>query len=115
ARVQLQSFLLRQGRRWERKTPWTREHLEWIRAQPFDHEAHHRVLVALVLAVEQGSEQVKRLTQDIEELVAASAINPLIRALQALRGIQLLTASIIAAEIGNFDRFASAPDLMAYL
>lgn len=115
ARLQLQGFLLRQGRRWSGKTAWTQEHLQWIRALPFDHEAHHRVLVAMVHAVEQTKDQVARLTKDIEELAVASNISPLIRALQALRGVRLLTAAVIAAEIGNFERFASAPDFMAYL
>jgi transposase len=32
-----------------------------------------------------------------------------------LRGVKLLTAAVLATEIGNFDRFASAPELMAYL
>jgi transposase len=43
------------------------------------------------------------------------SLRPLVKALQALRGVQLLTAVILVAEIGNFARFASAPKLMAYL
>lgn len=34
---------------------------------------------------------------------------------QALRGVNLLTATTVVAEIGDLKRFASAPQLMAYL
>jgi transposase len=40
---------------------------------------------------------------------------PIIEALMALRGVSLLTAAVIMAEIGDLSRFASAPQLMAYL
>jgi transposase len=39
----------------------------------------------------------------------------MIEALMALRGVNLLTAVTIVAEIGDLHRFASAPQLMAYL
>ncbi len=40
---------------------------------------------------------------------------PVIEALMALRGVNLLSATTIVAEIGDLHRFASAPQLMAYL
>jgi len=115
ARVQLQAFLLRQGRRWPQKTCWTRDHKEWIRGQVFEYEAHNRVLVGLVLAAEQATEQVARLTKDLEQIAQACDVSPLVHALQALRGVKLVTAAAIAAEVGNFERFPTAPSLMAYL
>jgi transposase len=38
-----------------------------------------------------------------------------VEALQALRGIRLTTAVTIIAEVGDFHRFDSAPQFMAYL
>jgi transposase len=40
---------------------------------------------------------------------------PVIEALMALRGVSLLSATTVVAEIGDLRRFASAPQLMAYL
>jgi transposase len=40
---------------------------------------------------------------------------PVIEGLMALRGVNLLTATTVVAEIGDLRRFASAPQLMAYL
>lgn len=115
ARHQLSKFLLRYGHRYEGKTAWTGMHLDWIRKQVFDHEAHNRVLVDYVHAVESASARVDRLTRDIVELVESWSLRPLVKALQALRGIQIISAVVLAAEVADFARFASAPALMAYL
>jgi len=90
-------------------------HLAWIRGQVFEHEAHNRVLVDYVHAVESGTARVDRLTKDIVELVESWSLRPLVKALQALRGVQIITAVILAAELGDFARFASAPALMGCL
>jgi transposase len=44
-----------------------------------------------------------------------SCWRPLVTALQALRGVQVVSAAILAAEIGDFRRFESPRQLMAYL
>jgi transposase len=111
----LTKFLLRHGRHYTGKTAWTVTHLEWIRSQTFDHEAHHRVLADYVQALEVATARVNTLTKDIVDLVETWSLRPLVKALQALRGVQLVSAVILAAEIGDFARFASAPALMAYL
>jgi transposase len=115
ARHQLTKFMLRQGRHYTGKTAWTGMHLDWIRNQKFDHEAHNRVLADYVQAVERATERVALLTKDIEELVESWSLKPLVKGLQALRGIQMISAVIIAAEIADFARFTSAPELMGYL
>ncbi len=114
ARQQLSKFLLRHERRYNGDT-WTAKHLEWIHQQKFQLEAQQRVLEDYVKAVEDATERVARLTQHIAELVEGWSMAPLVKALQALRGIQLVSAVIIAAELGDLSRFRSAPELMAYL
>lgn len=115
ARHQLGKFLLRHGRRYPGKTSWTKTHLEWIRRQEFEQEAQRRVLVDYLRAVEVSTERVARLDQDIGELVQSWSLLPLVKALQALRGVALLTAVTIAAELGDLSRFQKAPQLMAYV
>lgn len=114
ARHQLDKFLLRQGRLWsERK--WTVRHVAWLRTLQFDNPVQQRVLNDYLRAVEECGQRVRRLEQDIEESVGTWSLQPLVLALQALRGVQLLTAVIILAEVGDFRRFASPRELMAYL
>jgi transposase len=115
ARHQLTKFLLRHGRRYEGRTAWTGMHLDWVRGQVFEHEAHNRVLADYVQTVEVATARVMALTKDIVDLVETWSLRPLVKALQALRGVQLISAVILAAEIGEFARFSSAKSLMAYL
>jgi transposase len=115
ARHHLSKFLLRQGLRYSKGGTWGTLHMAWIRAQQFAEEAHNRVLVDYTHAVERATDRVARLDKDIAELVESWSLKPLVVALQGLRGIRLLSAVVIAAEIGSMQRFATPKKLMAYL
>jgi transposase len=115
ARQQLDKFLLRHGRRWSQGCKWTLKHWRWIKVQEFAEEASRRVLSDYLNTVEQALARVERLTADISELVERWTLGPLVRALQALRGVDLVTAVVLAAEIGDFKRFRTPKQLMAYL
>lgn len=115
ARHQLGKFLLRHGRRYSGKTKWTAKHLEWIHAQHFSQEAQERVLEDYLRMVQEQGERVARLTASITTLVETWSLRPLVKALQSLRGVSLITAVVLAAELGDLRRFESAPKLMAYL
>lgn len=115
AKQQLGKFLLRQGRRWDGGSNWTLKHLDWIRRQEFEHEAHRRVLRDYLKALEDATERVNRLTDDIEELIQHSALAPLVTALQAMRGVATISSVVIAAEIGDLLRFDSAAAFMKFV
>lgn len=115
ARQQLGKFLLRHGRKYPGKTTWTKAHLDWIRGQRFEHEAQNRVLVDHLKAVEDGAARVDSLTQSIADLVGSWSRAPLVTALQSLRGISLVSAVVLAAELGDLRRFRKATELMGYL
>jgi len=115
ARHQLVKFLLRHDRKYPGKTSWTDTHLEWIRHQQFEHEAQNRVVVEYLHAVEQATARVEQLTKDISELVEHWSLRPVVEALQSLRGVRLLSAVVLTAEIGDFRRFETARAFMAYL
>lgn len=115
ARHQLGKFLLRHGRRSPVKTAWCRKHLEWIRAQHFEHAAQEAVLIDYLKAVEDLGARVARLTSAMAELVEQWSRRPLVKALQALRGVSAVSATVIVAELGDLARFQTAPQLMGYL
>lgn len=114
ARHQLSKFLLRHGCRYVGKS-WSQRHLDWIRTLHFEIEAQQRVLENYLDTVEKASERVAVLTRDIAEMVETWSLEPLVKALQALRGVRLVAAVTIAAELGEMSRFSSAPQLMAYI
>lgn len=115
ARHQLSKFLLRHGRRFGAGGEWTQKHLAWVRVQRFAHEAQQRVLCDYLKAVEDATARVNALTKDIAELVETTTLAPLVKALQALRGVRLVTAVTIAAELGDLKRFGTPRQLMAFL
>lgn len=114
ARHQLSKFLLRHDRRWE-GTTWTQRHLAWIRAQKFAYPPQQAVLEDYLKAVEDHAERVERLTAQVEELVQETTLAPLVKALQAFRGISVVSAVTIAAEAGDLRRFATANQFMSYV
>lgn len=114
ARHQLLKFLLRHGRRWP-KSNWTKAHIEWIEQQSFEHPAQNRVLQESLQAVNESSARIARFDKLLAELVPQTEQADLIRALQAFRGIQLLTAASIAFELGDVRRFKSPKKLMSYV
>ena len=114
-RQQLDKFLLRHGRRWSAGCKWTCKHWKWIKLQEFPEEASRRVLGDYLHTAEEAFARVQRLTADISELVEHWTLGPLVRPLQALRGVDLVTAVVLAAEIGDFQRFRTPKQLMAYL
>lgn len=115
ARQLLSLFLLRYGKHYPGKTNWTKLHLEWIGSQTFDYEAQRRVLSDHLQAVHDCSERVRRLTNDIEELVTSSSFFPLAQALQSLRGVDLIAAASLLSELGDLRRFTSPKQLMSYV
>lgn len=114
ARHQLSKFLLRHDRHWEGNT-WSQKHRDWIRSQKFAYPAQQRVLEDYLKTVEDLAERVERLTAQLEELVEETALAPLVKALQAFRGISVVSAVTIAAEVGDLRRFATARQFMSYV
>jgi transposase len=114
-RQHLQSFLLRHGRIYPGKSFWTKMHIEWIRRLKFDHPAHHIVIEENLAAIRDGQERQARLEQQIARLLPDWSLAPVVRAAQAMRGISEIAAVILAAEVGDFSRFAHPRQLVSYL
>jgi transposase len=114
-RQQVSAFMLKHGRIFPRKKGWTMRYLRWLQEQHFDHPAHQIVLQEMVEAVRLSKERVNRLEQTIEEFVPNWSLAPMVRALQALRGIDLIVAVTFVTEIGDVRRFESPRRLMGYL
>jgi len=115
ARQQLDKFLLRQGRVYPGKTKWTYRHGEWIKTQKFELAAHQRLLSDALHTVQEAGERVARLMADVADLLPQWSLAPLVKELQAFRGIDLVTAAALVAEVGDFTRFSQASQFMAFV
>ncbi len=115
ARQQLQGFLLRQDLRYPGKSPWTKLHRDWLRSLTFAYPAHHVLVHELLHVIEEGQRRQQRIEQQIQALLPTWSMAPIVRAIQAMRGVSVIAALTLAAEIGDFRRFDNPRQLMAYL
>jgi transposase len=114
-RQQVSSFMLKHSRVFPRPKAWTMRYLRWLQEQKFDHPAHQIALQEMIEAVRTSKERVLRLEAAIEEFVPQWSLAPVVQALQALRGVDLIVAVTFATEIGDLSRFENPRQLMAYL
>ena len=73
------------------------------------------MLQELLLAARHAKERLERADDAIIEFLPTWSLAPVVGALQALRGIGLISAVIIMAEIGDLCRFDNPRQLMGYL
>ena len=90
-------------------------HRRWLAGLRFEHPAQQVVLQGQTDAIEEAERRRDRLEAQIRELVPGWSLAPVVAALQAMRGVALLSAVVLAAEVGDFRRFASPRQLMAWL
>jgi transposase len=116
ARQQVVMFLLRHSRKYDGKSHWTIKHREWLRSQRFDHECQREVLEESYQEVVRLEEKLERLEAMVERAALQhEQFKPLFQALQSFRGMRVVTAATLIAELGDLRRFATAPQLMSYL
>jgi transposase len=114
ARQQLSGFLLRQGCHYGRPA-WTKLHRRWLAGLKFEQTVHHLVLEDYIQTVEAAAARRDRLTAQIEAMLPDWTLAPVVAALQTMRGMALVNAATLIAELGDLSRFANPRQLMAYL
>jgi len=110
----LGKFLLRHGHRYSGRQ-WTQAHEKWIKGIKFDSRYLTAVLNEYLIGVNQSLDQLKRLTQAVEEISVTSQYQKPTAALMTLRGVKTLTAMTILSEMGDMRRFGKAQEFMAAL
>lgn len=114
ARQHLQGFLLRHGRNHRRGTAWRLAYRRWLATLAFDHPAQQIAFQDYVDAVTDAERRLLRVEAQISRLLPEWSLHPVVDALQAMRGIALINAVVLVAEVGDFTRFANPRQLMAY-
>ncbi len=115
ARQRLLSFLLRHGHQYSGKKNWTKGFYSWLATVRFFHSAQQITLQEYIDVTNECSERIKRITQQIQVHVEEWHRAPFVKAFQALRGVSIVVAATVVAEIGDMNRFQSPKQLMAYL
>jgi transposase len=115
AKFRLQAFLLRHDIRSTGRATWGPAPLRWLSEVVCATPAQHIVFQAYVRAVNEHTERLQRLEQELHEQVQTWRLQPVVEALQALRGVQCTVAVTIVAELGDLTRVDNPRQLMSYL
>jgi transposase len=115
ARQQLKAMLLRHGHRYTGRSSWTAAHELYLASISFTYPAQDIAYAEYRSAVREANERVENLTKAMSAQLEHWRMRPVVEALMTLRGIDLVTAMTLVAEIGDFTRFARARELMGFL
>jgi transposase len=114
-RHRLSKLLLRHGIRFDDGRAWTGRHRAWLAGIELDHGPAQTTLADAIGAVDALVHRRDQLQREIVALLPDSPWAVQIGRLRCLRGIDTLTAAGLCAEIGDFERFARAEQLMNYV
>ena len=115
AKFRLKAFLLRHDIRYTGRATWSPAHLRWLSEVVCPTPAQQIVFQEYIRAVTEHTQRLQRLEQELQEHVKSWRLNPVVEALQALRGVQFTVAVTTVAELGDLTRFENPRQLMKYL
>jgi transposase len=114
-RHRLSKLLLCHGIRFDDGTTWTARHRAWLAGIELGLPAARCTLADAIGAVDALGHRRDQLDRQIVALLPSSPLRLQAARLRCLRGVDTLTAVGLCAEIGDFERFARAEQLMSYL
>ena len=115
ARQQLKMFLLRHHLRYAGQSPWSAAHLRYLSKIKMPFPAQQIVFEEMLGVISEATARLQRFGQEIERAVPGWRWEPVVRALMSLRGVALLNAATLVAELGDLQRFEHPAQLMNYL
>jgi transposase len=115
ARHRLSKLLLRHGIRFDDGPAWTQRHRDWLSTITLDWPAAQATMLDAQGAIDALTHRRDALEREISALLPGSPWATPVARLRCLRGIDTLTAVGLCSEIGDFERFAGAGQLMNYL
>jgi transposase len=108
-------LLMRHGIRFDDGAAWTERHRQWLATVTLDWPAAQATLLDARGAIDAIAHRREQLEREIVAMLASSPWVLQVGRLRCLRGIDTLTAVGLCAEIGDFERFAKAQQLMSYV
>lgn len=115
SRHRLSKLLLRHGIRFDDGPAWTQRHRDWLHTIALEWPAAQATLLDAQGAIDALVHRRDQLERGIVALVPSSPWALQVGRLRCLRGIDTLSAVGLCAEIGDFERFARAEQLMSYI
>ena len=114
-RHRLSKLLLRHGIRFDGGAAWTQRHRDWLSTVTLDWPAAQATMLDAQGAIDALAHRRDTLEREIIAMIPDSPWAVQVGRLRCLRGVDTLTAVGLCAEIGDFERFAKAEQLMNYI
>lgn len=114
-KTRLLAMLRRLGFGYTGKCHWTEAHKRYLRELKLPFPAHRIIMEELIGQIDQLEARIKRLEEHMELLSEQWVHRPIVNAIMALKGFQLVASLMLVSEIGNFVRFTHPRQLMSYL
>ena len=115
AKYQLKALLLRNNINYRGTANWSQKHLRWLTELVLPHPAQHIVLQEFLHTINERISRLERLDNELTHHVHQWRYYPVVKAIQAMRGVRLLVATGVVAELGDLSRFDHPRKLMSYL
>lgn len=115
AKYQLKAMLLRNNIRCEVQDNWSAKHLRWLTELILPHPSQQIVLQEAIQTITERIRRLERLDNELSYHVKNWRYYPVVKAIQAMRGVRLLVAVGVIAELGDLSRFDHPRKLMSYL
>jgi transposase len=115
SKVRLKAFLLRQDIRYEGRATWNAAHLRWLARVVCPTPAQQIVFQEYLHTVSEQTDRLQRLEAEVSAAVQTWRLQPVVEAVQALRGVNFTGAVTLIAEVGDLTRFDTPKKLMSYL
>ncbi|RQR68757.1 MULTISPECIES: IS110 family transposase [unclassified Burkholderia] len=115
ARQRLKSFLLAHGVGYTGRANWSESHRRWLCEYSFANAWQQLAFEEHKRTIEDRLVQCGRLETALRDAVVSWRFYPVVLALQAMRGVQFVTAVGMVSELGDLSRFTHPRQLMAWL
>lgn len=112
---QLLAFCVRNGKRFEGKTPWTGKHLDWLEKLDFGNTILQNAFIEYLRRYYHAQEMMDIYDTQITEYAQMEEYRQKVQELRCLIGIETHTALALITEVSDFKRFAKADQFAAYL
>ena len=90
---------------------WTLGWLAWLRTDAALSETHRWIIDQLLEQLSVLTDRIKQIEAKLEEMTAS---DPVVQKLREIKGVGLVSASVLRAFIGRFDRFGNGKQLARF-
>jgi transposase len=115
SKQRLNSFLLRNGYRYDQTTKWTDAHMRYLRHLTLPDPTQALVLEGYLQTIDACIERVQAFEDKMKQVLTDWEWRPIVAALMACKGFKEVASMTVISELGDLRRFKSPRPLMAFL